>query len=102
MSILITGGSGFIGSNLDGDIKLSSKDCDLKNYDETIECFREHSPEIILNCAAHHGNYQSMFKNPVEMFTQNMLININVMVHKIIRMLVYFCYLIKKLNNNLF
>jgi len=79
MSILITGGSGFIGSNLDGDIKLSSKDCDLKNYDETIECFREHSPEIILNCAAYHGNYQSMFKNPAEMFSNNMLININVM-----------------------
>ena len=79
MKILITGGSGFIGSNLDGDVKLSSNNCDLTNYDETIECFRKHSPEIILNCAAYHGNYQNMFKNPAEMFSNNMLININVM-----------------------
>ena len=27
-NVLITGGSGFIGSNLDGDVKLSSNDCD--------------------------------------------------------------------------
>ena len=79
MKTLITGGSGFIGSNLDGDVKLSSNDCDLTNYDQTLKCFKEHSPEIILNCAAHHGNYQSMFKTPAEMFSNNMLININVM-----------------------
>ena len=79
MTVLVTGGSGFIGSNLEGDIKISSRDCDLTSYYDTLACFKKYSPEVILNCAAHHGNYQSMSKNPAEMFSNNMLININVM-----------------------
>ena len=79
MSILITGGSGFIGSNLEGDIKLSSKDCDLRNYNRTLECFKKYKPTSILHCAAHHGNYISMHNLPVESFMDNMLINMNVL-----------------------
>jgi GDP-L-fucose synthase len=79
MKRLITGGSGFIGKNLIGDIKLSSANIDLTNYDNTINCFRFHSPDVIIHCAAKHGNYLNMKNNPVDHFTENMAINMNVL-----------------------
>ena len=37
MNILVTGGTGLVGSAIKNGIKLSSKDVDLRNWDKTID-----------------------------------------------------------------
>ena len=48
--ILITGGTGFIGSHLDGDVKLSSKDVDLMDLKQTTDCFKKYKPDTLIHC----------------------------------------------------
>ena len=78
MQTLITGGSGFIGSNLDGDIKLSSSDVDFRKFSDTLDCFKKYRPTKIINCAAKFGNYINMQREISEYFSDNMRINLNV------------------------
>jgi len=85
MKVLITGGTGLVGSairelkpNPDW-IYLTSKDCDLSDYQKVKDCFHEYKPDIIIHLAANVGG---LFKNAahrLEMFNTNMIMNYNVL-----------------------
>ena len=76
--ILITGGTGFIGSHLRGYVKLSSKDVDLMDLEQTIDCFKKYRPDTLIHCAAKQKNYIGMKTERADHFYDNMLINMNV------------------------
>ena len=59
MKILITGASGQLGADccevLRHDhtlVEMSKQDLDITNEKAVIEALKEHTPEIVLNCAA--------------------------------------------------
>jgi GDP-L-fucose synthase len=85
--ILVTGGSGLVGSairsiSINYDYKfifLSSTDCDLTNYSNTLYTFTTYNPDYVIHLAACVGG---LFKNmacKVDMYEKNILININVL-----------------------
>ena len=54
--LLVTGGTGLVGSTINAEIKLSSKDVNLLNFTETLHrCFQIHRPDSIIHCAARVG-----------------------------------------------
>jgi len=92
-TILVTGGSGLVGSafksisthdNLKYNLKynfifLSSSECDLTDYNQTLAYFKLAKPNFIIHLAANVGG---LFKNmcqPVDMLEKNVLINLNVL-----------------------
>ena len=86
-TILITGGTGLVGnaiktisSNYDYKfIFLSSKDCDLTSYSNTLYTFSSYNPYYVIHLAACVGG---LFKNmacKVDMYEKNILINTNVL-----------------------
>lgn len=84
--ILVTGGTGFVGSNLSNYLKnqgyknvfaLGSKDCDLTKSDAVLKCFNEIKPDYIFMTAGTVGGIKANRDYPVEFFTQNMLMAIN-------------------------
>jgi GDP-L-fucose synthase len=88
MKVLITGGSGLVGYAIKnicneydthGYIFMSSKDCNLLNYQETFDYFNKIQPDYVIHLAAKVGG---LFKNmnfKVDMFTHNITINNNVL-----------------------
>lgn len=93
MKILVTGGSGLVGngikvaiSNMKDNEKenleliyLSSKDCDLTDYDRTLELFKKHKPDCIIHLAAIVGGLFKNMNKKVLMFEGNLLMNFNVL-----------------------
>lgn len=87
MKILITGGSGLVGSalrkRLDNTnhecVYLCSSDYDLTNYDACVECFSKHRPEIVIHLAANVGGLFKNLNHKAEMFESNMMMNMNVL-----------------------
>ena len=86
-TILVTGGSGLVGkaiqtisTNYDYKfIFLSSKECDLTSYTNTLYTFSTFNPDYVIHLAACVGG---LFKNmacKVDMFEKNILINTNVL-----------------------
>ena len=86
-TILITGGTGLVGkaiqtvsTNYDYKfIFLSSKDCDLTSYSNTLYTFSSYNPDYVIHLAACVGG---LFKNmayKVDMYEKNILINLNVL-----------------------
>ena len=49
MKTLITGGTGLVGSAVDGDVRLSTKDGDLRDWNQTLELFEFHKPEGVIH-----------------------------------------------------
>ena len=86
-TVLITGGSGLVGSaikSIHNDynynfIFLSSKDCDLTNYDKTFSKFMEINPSYVIHLAAWVGGLFKNINNKVNMYEKNTLINFNVL-----------------------
>ncbi len=86
MKILITGGTGLVGSaikkisnNYDYEFKfLSSKDCDLTNYDKTKDYFIKYRPTMVIHLAAYVGGLFKNMNYKVDMLEKNILINFNV------------------------
>ena len=76
--ILITGGNGFIGSNLKGDYKISRNDCDLTDYNKTHSIFKNYSPNTVIHTAAKHGSSIKMRSNFSEYLNNNIMTDINV------------------------
>ena len=66
MKILVTGGSGLVGKAIqkvktnNDFIFLSSKDCDLTNFDKTKNLFDKIKPDYVIHLAACVGG---LFKN---------------------------------------
>ena len=78
MKILVTGGTGFIGKNLSVGYKLSSSDVDLRDFNKTLRFFLDYEPDVIIHCAARHGNFKEMQEDKVSFFRDNQLIDLNV------------------------
>lgn len=86
MNILITGGSGLVGSAIKricnnynyNFIFASSKDCDLTNYNETLNYFIKIKPDYVIHLAAYVGGLFKNMNNKVDMFEKNLLINYHV------------------------
>lgn len=80
MITLITGGNGLVGSEFIGDkyVKVSSRDCDLKDPEETDQFFCQYRPSAVIHCAAKVGGVLSNMNNKGSFFYENILINTNV------------------------
>lgn len=81
MKLLITGGSGMIGRALK-DIEceavyLASKDCDLKNLEQTCDIIAKHKPTHVLHLAAKVGGVQANSDYLGDFYFDNILINTN-------------------------
>lgn len=92
--VLVTGGDGLVGSalkNVSQEFKeckwifLNSKDCDLRDYDSTLSVFTKYKPNYVIHLAANVGGLYKNLNNSLDMFEDNILININVL--KICRLL---------------
>lgn len=87
IKILITGGTGLVGHALQeiidttkyDPIFLSSKDCNLCNYEETYQFFKNVRPTYVIHLAASVGGLFKNMNQKVSMYEDNTLINLNVL-----------------------
>lgn len=76
MTILVTGKSGTVGSNLDG-VGFSSSEFDLRKPTDTFSAIMKFQPETIVHCAAIVGGLDEHLMFRKKLFYDNMLINLN-------------------------
>lgn len=85
--VLVTGGSGFLGSNVVSQIeKISpaeiiiprSATCDLRNKEACQRLFADHKPQIVVHLAASVGGIGANRANPGKFFYDNMAMGLNV------------------------
>jgi GDP-L-fucose synthase len=83
----VLGGNGFVGKNVvevlsktdNKIISLSKRDgLDLTEYAPTSECFKNHKPEMIINCAAKVGSLNYVTREAAEVFDINMRMLLNI------------------------
>lgn len=79
MKTLVTGGTGLVGSTIDADIKLSTKDVDLRDWDKTLKLFESLKPTKVIHCAARVGGLGGNMNYKGEYFYDNIKINTNVL-----------------------
>ena len=89
--VLVTGSSGLVGSGIKTSLNaetdkeneewvfLSSKDGDLRKYEDTAKIFEKYKPTHCLHLAAYVGGLFRNLKYKSEFFDYNMLINMNVL-----------------------
>jgi GDP-L-fucose synthase len=87
--ILITGGSGLVGNGIKSIesnyfskykfIYVSSLDCNLENYLQTLEYFKKIKPDYIIHLAACVGGLFKNLNSKVDMLEKNVSINMNVL-----------------------
>ena len=76
--ILVTGGSGLVGSQINADIKVSSKDYNLMDFNDTNKCFLDHKPNSVIHCAGKVGGIGGNMNYGGQYFYENVIINTNV------------------------
>lgn len=83
MKVIVTGGTGLVGKNLKeicpNFVYLSSRDCDLLNYEQTKNLFEETRPTHVIHLAAKVGGLYMNLEHNFEMLHDNLLINMNIM-----------------------
>jgi len=79
MSVLVTGGSGLVGSAIKADIKLSTRDVDLRDWKSTLALFEYFKPKEVIHCAARVGGVGANMNYKGEFFYDNIMINTNVL-----------------------
>ena len=67
-----------VGSAIDADIKLGSRDCDLRDPYAVDALFSQYQPENVIHCAARVGGVGSNMKYKGEYFYDNIMMNTNV------------------------
>ena len=84
--ILITGGTGLVGKALNNISTnynytftfLSSKDCDLTNFNQTKQLFHKIQPDFVIHLAANVGGLYKNMNYKTQILEDNLLINYNV------------------------
>ena len=76
--ILVTGGTGFIGRNLQADYKASRADADLRDYQQVIHLLKDHKPTTVIHAAAQHSNFLDMGKKHTSFLQTNIKIDLNI------------------------
>ena len=81
-NVLVLGGSGFVGKTLQkyrpNWVYWSSRDCDLKVYDDLVRSIAVVKPSAIIHLAAKVGGIKENKENQAIFFDENVLINTNV------------------------
>tara|TARA_B100001939_G_scaffold298158_1_gene273015 strand:- start:3290 stop:4174 length:885 start_codon:yes stop_codon:yes gene_type:complete len=75
---LVTGGDGFIGSNISADFKIGRNECDLTDYNSVIQTLKKYSPKTVIHTAAKHGSAVEMIKNHTQYIENNILVDMNI------------------------
>jgi GDP-L-fucose synthase len=75
---LILGGSGLVGSNFTDGVKLSSKDVNLLDYDETLNCIKHYNPDVIIHSACKKLSSKLLYDNSADYFDENVKISLNI------------------------
>mgnify|MGYP003113009987 CR=1 FL=1 len=78
-TIMVTGGTGLVGSRLEADIHLSSKEADLREWLEVENVFEAHKPTAVIHCAARVGGVGGNMNARGEFYYDNIMINTNVL-----------------------
>ena len=76
---MVTGGTGLVGSAIDADMKLSTKDVDLRDWKETFSLFDFLKPKNVIHCAARVGGLGGNMNYKGEFYYDNIMINTNVL-----------------------
>jgi GDP-L-fucose synthase len=79
--ILVTGGSGLVGSEFNNFIKINSKDCDLTKSEEIKNLLLSINPTHIIHTAGYVGGLGANMNNLGDFFYKNILINTN-LIHE--------------------
>jgi GDP-L-fucose synthase len=87
MNVLVTGGSGFLGSHLAERLRSSgidpvvtrSSECDLTRADETQRLFAETRPDLVFHLAAEVGGIGANQANPGRYWYANLAMGLNVL-----------------------
>ena len=79
--ILVTGGSGLVGSEFNNFIKINSKDCDLTKSEEIKNLLLSINPTHIIHTAGYVGGLKANMDNLGDFFYKNILINTN-LIHE--------------------
>ena len=79
MGVVITGGSGLVGSAINVGLKLSSKDGDLQDWKTTLSLFEKLKPEKVIHCAGRVGGLGGNMNHKGEFYFENIMINTNVL-----------------------
>ena len=92
MKTLLTGAGGLVGSTINAEVRVIGRKppykgykesnrrwCDLTNFRETQNLFRETEPTHVIHCAGKVGGLGANLAHMGEFFYDNMLINLNVL-----------------------
>lgn len=77
--ILITGGTGLVGSAIKGDVHLGSKDGDLRDMSAVNSIFEKYKPTHVVHCAARVGGVYGNMIAKGEFYYDNVMINTNIL-----------------------
>jgi GDP-L-fucose synthase len=75
---LVTGGNGFIGSNITADARVVRSECDLTDYRSVVKTLEKHSPTTVIHTAAKHGSAVEMLKDHTQYIENNVLSDMNI------------------------
>ena len=78
MKLLVTGGTGLVGSAIPADIKINSQDVNLKDLHETNAAFKVLKPTHVIHCAGRVGGLGGNLNAKGEYYYDNIMINTNV------------------------
>jgi len=75
---LVTGGNGFIGSNITADVRVARSECDLTDYRSVVQTLEKYSPTTVIHAAAKHGSAVEMLKDHTQYIENNVLSDMNI------------------------
>ena len=73
--VLITGGSGLVGSAIEGGLKPSSKELNLMKYNDIVEFIKDNGIKRIIHCAAKVGGIKANMECLADFYYENMMMN---------------------------
>jgi len=79
MNLLVTGGSGLVGSAITADFKPTHDELDLMELDAIIDYIEQNEITHIIHCAARVGGIKANSEHLGEFFYENIIINSNVL-----------------------